>query len=86
MSPEHSYSDIHIESSLPKPWEQEQTFNDVLYDWMSRAPWLAISLAAHLLIFFILAAIPWDAFRPKRENTLRASLATPPEERAEVGA
>ena len=31
-----------IESSLPKPWEQEETFNDVLYDWMGRAPWLAI--------------------------------------------
>ena len=80
MSPEQSYSDIHIESSLPKPWEQEQTFNDVLYDWMSRAPWLAISVAAHLLVFFILAAIPWDAFRQQKQRTLNASLAQPPEE------
>ena len=56
------YSNIHIESSLPKPWEQETTFNDTLYDWMGRAPWLAISAAAHLLAYFILSAIPWSAF------------------------
>ena len=42
MSDPNDYSGIHIESSLPKVWEQETTFNDVLYDWMSRAPWLAI--------------------------------------------
>ena len=35
--------DFHIESSLPKPWEQEQSFNDVLYEWINKAPWLAIS-------------------------------------------
>ena len=56
------YSDIHIETTLPKPWEEEHTFNDILYDWMSRAPWLAISFAAHLLAYFILASIPWRAF------------------------
>ena len=43
------YQNVHIESSLPRPWEEEITFNDVLYDWMSRAPWLAISAAAHVV-------------------------------------
>ena len=41
------YQDVHIETTLPKPWEEEETFNDVLYDWMSRAPWLLISAALH---------------------------------------
>ena len=74
------YSDIHIESTLPKPWEEEQTFHDILYDWMSRAPWIAISAAAHLLIFFVLQAIPWDAFSGKEAKTLQAKLQQTPEE------
>jgi len=74
------YSDIHIESTLPKPWEEEQSFNDILYEWMSRAPWLAISAAAHLLIFFILQAIPWEQFRGKDAKELQARLEKPPEE------
>jgi hypothetical protein len=74
------YSNIHIESTLPKPWEQETTFNDVLYDWMSRAPWLAISAAAHLLVYFILAAIPWEQFTKEKPKTLQATLQPTPEE------
>ena len=72
--------DIQIESSLPKPWEQETTFNDVLYDWMSRAPWLAISGSAHLLVYFILAAIPWSAYLPEESPVIIAHLETKEEE------
>jgi len=74
------YSDIHIETTLPKPWEEEQSFNDVLYDWMSRAPWLAISAAAHLLVFFILMAIPWEWLNKDEGTEIQASIETPPEE------
>ncbi len=74
------YSDIHIETTLPKPWEHETTFNDVLYDWMGRAPWLAISAAAHLLLYFILAAIPWEQLSSEKQRTLQASLQQAPEE------
>ena len=66
-----------IQTTLPKPWEVEQSFHDVLYDWMGRAPWLAISSAAHLLVFFILMAIPWDALRDDEDTVLRASLPEP---------
>ena len=34
------FQGIQIETSLPKSWEAETSFNDILYDWMSRAPWL----------------------------------------------
>lgn len=74
------YSNVHVETTLPKPWEQETTFNDVLYDWMGRAPWLAISAAAHLLLYFILAAIPWDAFRAEKAKVLTATIQQTPEE------
>ena len=77
MSPQE---EIYIESSLPKPWEQEQTFNDVLYEWLNKAPWLAISAAAHLLVFFILAAIPWNQFNKKEEKIIDASLQPKEEE------
>ena len=46
-------SDSLVVSTLPKPWEEETSFHDVLYDWMGRAPWLAISCAAHLLAYFL---------------------------------
>ncbi len=77
------YSDIHIETTLPKPWEEETTFNDILYDWMSRAPWMVISLAAHLLAYFILASIPWRAFLGGEEKIIEASLQQTPEEEFE---
>ena len=74
------YSEIQIESSLPKPWEEEHTFNDVLYDWMNRAPWLAISAAAHVLAYFVLSSVPWLDFSDKKGAEIQAEIQTPPEE------
>ncbi|TDJ69334.1 MAG: hypothetical protein E2O39_11800 [Planctomycetota bacterium] len=79
MSINHAYDDIHIETTLPKAWEQEETFNDVLYDWMSRAPWLAISAAAHLVIFLIIQAVPWALFSNEDPTEIQARLDVPPE-------
>ncbi|MEZ6003631.1 MAG: prenyltransferase/squalene oxidase repeat-containing protein [Planctomycetota bacterium] len=72
------YDQIHIESHMPKVWEQEETFNDVLYDWMSRAPWLAISAGLHVVVFFILLAIPWDMFKPEKEKIIVMEIPPPP--------
>jgi hypothetical protein len=74
------YKDLHIESTLPKPWEEEHSFNDTLYEWMSSAPWLAISAAAHLLVYFILAAIPWRYFQDDSAKEITAKVQPPPEE------
>ena len=74
------YSDIRIETTLPKSWEEEQTFNDILYDWMGRAPWLALSAAAHLVVFLIIMAIPWNLFDKPEEVEIQASIEKPPEE------
>ncbi len=76
----NEYQDIHIESTLPKSWEQEETFNDVLYEWMSRAPWLAISAALHLVVFLIIQAIPWNLFGDTGETEIQATLEQAPEE------
>ena len=83
MSPQEDFSNIQIESSLPKVWEQEQTFNDVLYDWMSRAPFLAIALAIHLLAFFAVNAIPWNLFNKEQPATFQATAPPPPPEQFE---
>ncbi len=72
------YEDLHIESTLPKVWEQEETFNDVLYDWMGRAPWLGISIGLHLVAFMILNSIPWEIFNPDEDTIIQASLEQPP--------
>lgn len=76
----NEYSDIQIESSMPKPWEEEETFNDVLYEWMAKAPWLLISGALHFVLFLIVAAIPWSVFEKSPETNVEASIEQPPEE------
>lgn len=68
------YGNIHIETTLPKPWEEEQSFNDILYDWMTRAPWLVISAVAHLLVFFILNTIPWGLLGGEDAQEIQASI------------
>ena len=72
-------ADSGIYTSLPKPWEQEESFHDALYDWIRRAPWLAISLAAHGVLFFIIQAIPWNLFEEQQEVILIATIEQPPE-------
>ena len=74
------FSNIHIESSLPKSWEEETTFNDVLYDWMGRAPWLAISAVAHVMAFLLLAVIPWGMFDSTEPAEITAAVEQAPEE------
>jgi len=59
---------VSIESALPKPWEETPSFNDLLYDWMERAPWLAISAVAHVMAFLLLAVIPWHVFETTPEK------------------
>jgi hypothetical protein len=80
---ENQYRDVHIETTLPKSWEMEETFNDVLYDWMSRAPWLLISAALHFVVFLTIAAIPWHMFDRVPEKEIKAALEVPPEEEFE---
>ena len=77
---DNQYCDVHIETTLPKPWEQEESFNDVLYNWMSRAPWLLISGALHFVIFLIVAAIPWSMFVEDKDTRIKTQLDVPPEE------
>ncbi len=74
------FDDIHIESSLPRSWEEEHTFNDVLYDWMQRAPWLGLSALAHAVLFGVLYAIPWDLLYPEPATSIQASIEQTPEE------
>ena len=74
------YRNVTIESSFVKPWEEEHTFNDTLYDWMSRAPWLAISAAAHVVVILILMAIPWELLTGDRSRVIQASIEQTPEE------
>jgi len=69
-----------IESHMLRPWEEEQTFNDVLYDWMGRAPFLAIAFVIHFIGFVILSAIPWSVGPDEPEVVLEAAIVPPPED------
>ena len=56
-------------------WHEEESFQDALYEWMQRAPWLAISGAAHLVILLIIQAFPWTLFDSPPEIELTTSIA-----------
>ena len=54
-----------------------ENFNDVLHEWMERAPWLALSLAAHALVILILVALPWDELRNRDRERVICLVALP---------
>ncbi len=66
-----------IVSTLPKSWEEEESFHDVLYDWMERAPWILLSGGLHFVLSLIVAAIPWSVFEPAEEQEIIADIETP---------
>lgn len=79
MEREPRSDELRVEATLPRPWGVEASFHDTLYEWMRRAPWLAISLAAHLLVLFVLAAIPWEQFQEQERPILLTSIEQQPE-------
>ena len=79
----NDYKDIQIESSMPKPWEEEETFNDVLYEWMKSGPWLLLSGGLHLVAFLIVANIPWSIFDSTPDQNVQASIEQAPEPEVE---
>ena len=54
-------------------WEEE-SFGDALYQWMDRAPWIAISGMLHLVAFLILAAIPWSIFDEEQPQVITTAI------------
>jgi hypothetical protein len=54
--------------------DQDPTFTDELYDWMERAPWLALSVTFHALILLVLALIPWHLFTKEEPVIFEASI------------
>ena len=66
---------------MPKPWEEEETFGDALYEWMQKGPWLALSAILHLAAFLIVANIPWSIFEQSKQQNVQASIEQAPEPR-----
>jgi len=64
-------------SSLPRTYTHEATFQETLYAWMESAPWLAISFAAHVLVFFVLTAFPWDSLTKEEPPIIVAHTLMP---------
>ena len=75
---EQPQRDVPIVTTLPNAWEQEETFHDVLYQWMSRAPWLLISGALHFVIFLVVATIPWHLMQSPPEQQVRSGIEPAP--------
>lgn len=59
--------------------EEPRTFADDLYDWMGRAPFLAIAFVLHLVAFVILSAIPWSTRDDEPRLVISAVMPPPPD-------
>ena len=55
------------------------SFHDQLYRWLERTPWMALSLTAHVLVFLVLASIPWHAFEETSTTVVRVKAVLEPE-------
>lgn len=69
VEPAHSHLDI-----------QGPTFHELLFEWMERAPWLVISLAAHVIVLLVLSLVPWALFEVADETSIVAKITQPPED------
>ncbi|MBI1382068.1 MAG: hypothetical protein GC161_13405 [Planctomycetaceae bacterium] len=83
MSDAKDFQDIQITTTMPKSWEEERSFNDVLYDWLGRAPYLAVAVVVHLLALFLLNLVPWNLFNEEPVKELTAKIEAPPIEEFE---
>ncbi|MEL6429690.1 MAG: prenyltransferase/squalene oxidase repeat-containing protein, partial [Planctomycetota bacterium] len=75
----HNETGIRLDEAGPRPWNHEESFNDLVYEWMSKAPWLLISLALHFVVALIVAAIPWNAFDVEESPVMVVSVEPPVE-------
>ncbi len=62
-----------------KAWEQDRSFHDILYEWMERAPWLAISLVGHVMFFLLLAVVPWHILEKRPDKIVHCFPVEKPE-------
>jgi len=56
---------------------ESPTFHELLFEWMERAPWLVISLAAHVIVLLVMSMIPWNLFEVEDVVGLQAQLEQP---------
>ncbi|MCC7011277.1 MAG: terpene cyclase/mutase family protein [Planctomycetes bacterium] len=68
----HHNSDRMVASLPLRP-----DFHDALAEWMERAPWLALSAAAHVVLALVLMAIPWEQLRSESERVFVAEVLAP---------
>ncbi|MDP6539680.1 MAG: terpene cyclase/mutase family protein [Planctomycetota bacterium] len=60
--------------ALNGTWEEASSFQDALSDWMGRAPWLGLSMAAHAMVLLVLALIPWKLLEASQPPLLRTAV------------
>ena len=76
---EEDYNELE-ELDYHRPWEHETSFNDVLADTISKAPYLLISLGIHLLIALLLAGLAFLRPQVSEAPTIEMAAEPPPPE------
>ena len=73
-------SKYHVETNMVPIWEQEQSFQEIMAEQLKHAPWIGISILAHVVAGFLVATfwVPEPPPEPAKEIT--ATPPPPPEE------
>ena len=57
-----------------RAWEEELSFQDALFEWMNRAPWLALSATAHAMGLLVLSLIPWTLLEQREDLRIMTAV------------
>lgn len=66
---------IVVEGHISRPWNEPESFHDIMAEQLRHAPWLAVSVAFHALVILILLNIPADPRAQARSPFLHSDLA-----------
>jgi len=60
------FPELHYERSH-LPGQDEMTFEEAMREYLKKAPWLAVSIVFHVILFFILSQFDWATIKPEEE-------------------
>ncbi len=69
-----------FEPEFHRYWEHETSFNDILAEWIHRAPYLLASIAIHAVIGFVIAGLGFLRPNPSENPVIHAAPPPPPPE------
>ena len=70
---EFEEQDQQLVFSKAAQFQESESFQDVMRDWLKQAPWFAVSIVIHAVIALVLINIPWLTLNTDENKIIQAS-------------